>query len=205
MARGAAVVLVLLMVVVAQHRTAAAEGAAPDRFRIGPVHLAPRVLLTSYSGLSTTGYGAEADLPADNVTTLTPSLHGAIPIGTRLRLTGSVATHFGLFAPGEEHAFSFTGYSTWSGAEVSLGPLSFFGSIGGGRGKERFAVTLDRRARRHETSRSFGVSARLGSRVSTTASRTDRTSTFESDALDADVSELDGAVDLDRESTTYRY
>ena len=56
------------------------------RHKLGPLHLTPRIQLTS--GVDTNVFQTLADPTRDAVVVLTPQLDGAMSVGRRLRLTG---------------------------------------------------------------------------------------------------------------------
>lgn len=197
MTRRPGLVLVLLVACCASAR---AEDERPGRFRFGPLYLTPSVVLTRYSGVSTTNLGAEADVSTNDFATLVPRMRGVVPIGRRLRFTGNTAANLGLFV-GEKN-LSFLGYGWGSGAELHFGPFTAFGAFGRGRGKERFSLASDELANRKEKTVAAGMSWRLSQKLTAIASRTHREVTHE--AIDpGDESSVSNA--LDRQTVTYRY
>jgi hypothetical protein len=174
----------------------------PDygRFQLGPFYLTPKVLLTRYDGVNTAGYGAPVDPLADSTTVLIPSLDTVVPFGRRLRFKGRGLGYLSPFR--EKDDPRVMGYSGWGGAEIDLGPLSAFGSLGWGRSKERVSFELRDRVQRNETSKTAGVSLRLGERLTTSATRIYRDWVYDKSAR------VDGAnvgARLDRDSVVDRY
>jgi hypothetical protein len=169
-------------------------------FRLGPLHLRPKVVLARYSGLGTSASAAPGDPSPDSSTALTPSLEGTIPVGRRLRFNGGASTSLNL--SGSKQGAFYKGFGVFGGSAIDLGPISLFGSIGGGRGEERVSFEVDQRAKRHEKLLSAGAALRLGARITTSAMWSDRKSNYESDVL-VEGASLDST--LGRESVTNHY
>ena len=126
------------------------------RFQLGPLWLTPKVVLKN-AGVDDNVFNEAGEGTSDRQAVLTPSLDAKLPIGRRLRLLGTGALGLNWFQREDsERSTDLTGNGR---AEVDLGPITVFGTLGGGRYKQRFSVEVDRRLER--STRAVGAGARL--------------------------------------------
>jgi len=148
----------------------------PGRYKLGPIYLTPKLELKN-AGVDTNLFNARAGAIADNSMVLSPGLSGALPIGQRLRLTGSGHLDFNYFRHvSSERSTDFAGEGR---AEVDVGPFTLFGGAGGGQFRQRFSIDLDERLLRQEKWAATGFTYRMTNKFSTTLEGTGRIYSFE--------------------------
>ena len=97
-------------------------------------------------------------------------------MGRRLRLTGFGLLDINYFQrQGDERSTDFYGEGD---AELSLGPLTFFGGGGGGQFTQRFSIDVDERIERQEKRAHVGATVRLTPLLSFTARGSGEVFTF---------------------------
>ncbi len=115
------------------------------RFQLGPLWLTPKVVLRN-AGVDDNVFNETGAGTSDRQAVLAPSLDAKLPLGRRLRLLGSGALGLNWFQ--REDAERSTDLTGTGRAEVDTGPFTLFGTLGGGRYKQRFSVEVDRRLER---------------------------------------------------------
>lgn len=160
MARVAAA-LALLALAAAPAAGAVDRPPAPGRFRAGPLYFNPRFELQL--GFDTNVFNTQADPFRDVVAVLRPATSVVLPVGDRLRFTGSGHVDFVYF--GDSNSERSVDLGGDGRIDLKLGRFTLFGAGGALRAKQRFSIDLDTRVRRREPWLSAGVAARIGSRV----------------------------------------
>jgi hypothetical protein len=142
----------------------AQEAGSAGRFRLGPVHLTPRLQIKQ-AGVDTNVFQTLRDAARDEVVVFGPRLEGTLAL-RRLRATGLgylEVNHFN--REGDERFTDFYGEGR---LEMDAGPLLLYGSGGGGRFHNRFSIDVDERLERQERRASLGLVWRLTRRMSAT-------------------------------------
>jgi hypothetical protein len=144
---------------------AAEPQARPGRYRLGPLHLTPRLQIKN-AGVDTNVFQTLQGPVRDEVVVLSPRLEGALPVGRRLRLTGLGLLEANYYRrQGEERSTDYYGEGR---GELDLGPFTLFGGGGGGRFTQRFSIDVDERLERQEEHGYAGLTWRLTRRLSAT-------------------------------------
>ena len=148
----------------------------PGRYKLGPVYLTPRLELKN-AGVDTNVFNAQTGAIPDTSIVLSPSIAAAVPIGQRLRITGTTFLDFNYFRrKSSERSTDFAGEGR---AEVDVGPFTLFGAGGGGQFKQRFSIDLDTRLLRQEKWATTGFDLRVTRKLSATVSGTGRSYAFD--------------------------
>jgi hypothetical protein len=153
----------------------AAEPPKKDgRYKLGPLHVTPRLRLTS--GIDTNVFQTLADPTRDAVVVLSPRVDGALPVGRRLRLTGLGYVDVNYFRrQDDERSVDFYGEGR---GELYMGAVTFFGGGGGGQFTQRFSIDVDDRLERQEKRAYAGATWHLTRRLSLTGQGSNEILTF---------------------------
>ncbi|HVQ31859.1 MAG TPA: outer membrane beta-barrel protein, partial [Vicinamibacteria bacterium] len=144
------------------------------RYNLGPLQLNPRFRLMS--GLDTNVFQTLANPTRDSVVILSPRLDGALPVGRRLRLTGSgYADVFYFRRQDDERSIDFAGEGR---AELLLHSVTLFGGGGGGQFTQRFSIDVDDRLPRQEKRAYAGATWQVTRRFSLTGRGANEIITF---------------------------
>ncbi len=166
------------------------------RFQLGPLWLTPKVVLRN-AGVDDNVFNEAGEGTSDRQAVLTPSLDAKLPIGNRLRLLGNGALGLNWFQREDtERSTDLTGTGR---AEVDAGPFTVFGTLGGGRHKQRFSIEVDRRFERTSHAVGGGLFFRPSRRLTLGGQWGRQTLRFQDGVLVRGES-VKGS--LDRESTT---
>ena len=145
------------------------------RFKVGPLHLTPRLELRN-AGVDTNVFNSQTNPVPDTSVVLRPSVDAVLPYGRRLRVTGGAYLDLNYYRRfTSERSTDFGGEGL---AELEVGPLVLFGGAGGGQGKQRFSIDVDQRVLRQERWLAAGVVLGVGPRISFTGSAGERVSRF---------------------------
>jgi hypothetical protein len=192
-------VFVLLLALVGLAPAAGAQSSARQgRFQLGPLWLTPKVVLRN-AGVDDNVFNEAGAGTSDRQAVLTPSLDAKLPVGRRLRLLGTGALGLNWFQREDtERSTDLTGSGR---AEVDLGPFTAFGTLAGGRYKQRFSVEDDRRLERSTHAFGGGLLLRASRKLTLGGEWERQTLTFE-DGVSVRGDSVKGS--LDREATTTR-
>lgn len=147
----------------------------PGRFKVGPLYLTPRLELKN-AGVDSNVFQTRTGRIPDTAVVLSPALDGVLPVGRRVRLTGSGHLDLNYFRRrGSERSVDFGGDGR---AELDLGPFTFYGEGGGRQAKQRFSIDLDERVLHREKWAILGAKLHLTRKISATAAGTGQVFTF---------------------------
>lgn len=172
------------------------RGKRSGRYKLGPIWLTPRLKLKN-AGVDTNVFNQQTHAIADTSVVLSPGLDVSLPALRRLRLTGTGYLDLNYYRrQRNERSTDFVGAAR---AELDIGPLTLFGSGGGGQFRQRFSIELDKRILRQEKHGEAGVKWSLGRRLSATLQGTSHVYTFEGGVI---VNGADVKRALDRSTLT---
>lgn len=170
--------LPVLLLAVADDSLAAKPRKRPGRLKLGPLYLTPRIQLKN-AGVDTNVFLTRTRAVRDGAAVVSPSLDGFVPIGRRVRLSGSGYLDLTYFRRrGSERSVDPGGQAR---AEFDVGPVTVFGEGGGSRAKQRYLSDLDQRVRIEQRWAKAGFDLHLSRKVSLTFSGTGRE--FESERV----------------------
>jgi hypothetical protein len=161
------------------------------KVRVGPVYLTPTLVVLA--GVDNNVYNQPAGIPDESVT-VTPGVRAVVPVTrhARLKAGGGVTPYYFHKEASERHTDVFGDV----GAEIDLGPLTAFGSVGAGRFRDRFSLEIDERLLRRTRTNTAGGTVHLGRAITMTGSRTDIRTLFDPGAA-LDGESVSGALDRD--------
>lgn len=172
----------------------------PGTFRLGPVHLSPRLQLVN-AGVDSNVYNSPDGPVSDQSALFRAAVDAFIPVRQRLRLMGTAALDFSYFNTESSQRSHDPGFE--GRAELDAWRFMLFGGGGALRSSQRFTTDIDERIRREEGWYEGGADLKLTRRLSLRGRAESRTFTFAesttsgstvSQALDRETVTLDGEV-----------
>lgn len=140
----------------------AEQAKRPGRFKLGPLYLTPRLELRN-AGVDTNVFHTLTDPTPDTSVVTRLAVDGALPVGRRLKLTGSGYADLNYFRrEGSERSVDFGGEGA---GELTLGRFTLFGGGGGLQAKQRFSIELTERVLHQEKWASAGAGVALTRRL----------------------------------------
>lgn len=141
----------------------AASAKRPGRFKLGPFYLTPRLLLKN-AGVDSNVFLSRTEQVPDTSIVVSPELEAVLPVGRRLRLSGSGSLDLNYF---RRRSSERSSDASGEGAlELTLGRLLLFGGAGGASSRQRFSIEFDERIARRERWTEAGLRQGLSSRLS---------------------------------------
>jgi hypothetical protein len=139
--------------------SAAGQEAGPrGRYKLGPLHLTPRLELRN-AGIDSNVFNTRVDPIPDTSVVLRPSVEGGLGVGRRLRATGKGWVDVNYFRQRRtERSFDFGGEGS---AELDVGRITLLGGGGGRQSKQRFAQDFDERLLQQEKWADAGLRLRI--------------------------------------------
>jgi hypothetical protein len=155
-------------------RSTAQERKQPGHYRLGPIHVTPRLQIKD-AGVDTNVFQTLERPTRDEVVVFGPRVESVMAL-RRLRVTSLAFVEVNYFhREGEERFIDFYGDAR---AELDAGPLTFFAFGGGGQFHNRFSIDVDERLKRQEKRSYAGLTCRLGRRGSATVQGGNEVLTF---------------------------
>jgi len=173
---GAAVLLVGLPAIAWSESAAEAPPKRPGHYRTGRLYWTLALELRE-AGLDTNVYYQETGAVPDFSTTLIPSLDATLPLGSRIRLKGRGGLSMTYFAKQDSERY-IDRYGAL-GAEVDVGPFTFFGDLDAGRYKQLVSIEVNERIEYQQDGKDVGVKVDVTRRLSAAYSRSERTYLYE--------------------------
>lgn len=143
---------------------------------MGPFWLTPKIVLRN-AGIDDNVFNESGAGVSDRQAVLTPSLDALLPVGRRLRLSGTGSLGLNYFQ--REDRERSTDLAGNGRAEIDAGPFTLYGVLGGGRYKQRFSVEIDRRLERTTSSWGGGLRFRPARKLTLSGQAARQTFRFE--------------------------
>lgn len=136
---------------------------AKTRFRLGPLHLSPKLELRN-AGRDTNVNNSGTNALGDDSVTLRASTDAFTTLGSRIRLSGNGWLDWSYYRREETQSSSDPGAD--GRAEVDVGPVTLIGGGGGFQARQLYSIDIDERILREERFGYAGADWRLTRKLS---------------------------------------